>query len=164
MPSQEHIREKLASFLAAAPAGYAIAFDIQYTTPTFLFQSYPKAWLDYYSQNGLLLRDPTVAWGFENLGSTRWSDLAALDIAGVMPLAADHGMRFGATCAIDIDGARTIASFARSDREFSIAEMAQLLTDLEMLHTDLAALNSLSKQTADALRDMAVKVTHPAHS
>ncbi len=51
------------------PSGYAIALHIRYTTPAFLFQTYPKEWMEYYSQNGLVLHDPTVRWGLANTGT-----------------------------------------------------------------------------------------------
>ena len=48
-----------------SPAGFAIALHIRFTTPTYLFQTYPKRWLDHYSSAGLVVHDPVVRWGFQ---------------------------------------------------------------------------------------------------
>lgn len=52
-----------------APMGFAVAHHIRLTTPSFLFQNYSQDWISYYSENGLVMSDPTVLWGFENEGT-----------------------------------------------------------------------------------------------
>lgn len=160
MTPQLEIRHILAEIKKVATGGFAIALHIRYTTPTFLFQTYSKEWLDYYSQNGLVMSDPTVAWGFENTGAVRWSVLSAADTAGVMAKAAEFGLKFGTTCAIEEDADRSIGSFARADRELS-AEETTLLTDrMKSLHMVTANLKTLSPETASELRMMSVQFTH----
>ena len=94
---------------------------ISFTTPTYLFQTYPKRWMDYYSSAGLVLHDPTVHWGLSNLGHIRWVDLEAIDPKGVLERAKDFGIMSGVAIAVLISGSRSIASFARADREYDDA-------------------------------------------
>lgn len=143
----------------AAPAGYALGFHIQYTTPKFMFQTYSKEWLDHYSQNGLIMSDPMVAWGFENNGFCRWSDL--VDPAGIMEKADEYGMKFGVVYSTDAGGSRSIGGFARGDREFTDAEIAALRKDVDALHAATAEKAELSPDTIAQLRNMSIMVTHP---
>lgn len=123
--TQTEIRSVLSDLTHLAPTGYAAALHINFTTPDFLFQTYPADWLAIYSQQGLVMKDPTVLWGFENLGTVRWSDLADIDPAGVMRAATKFGMNYGVTVAVEQGGTRSIASLSRGDREFSGDELAQ---------------------------------------
>ena len=138
-----------------APQGYALAFHIRFTAPTFLLQAYPKAWTTYYSLHALVMADPTVAWGFANEGSCRWSDLTD-DPARVMVRAADHGLKYGIVCAVDTDGSRSFGSFAREDREFTDAEIDSLMGVLTDLHHATRTVESLSPASIDILREMSV--------
>ncbi len=158
MTTTNDIRQTLAALKEAAPAGYALAFHVRFTTPSFLFQTYPKAWADYYSQNGLVMRDPTVAWGFENEGTRRWSDLAKNDPDGVMALAADYGLKHGVTHAMEIDGSRSLASFARADREFTDAEVTDLQAQVSRLHVATAEISALSPELKKELQKLSVNV------
>ena len=150
------ITQTLRDLQADAPKGFALAFHIRFTTPTFLFQTYPRAWADYYSQNGLVMQDPTVAWGFENLGTQRWSDLAPLDTAGVMTKAAEYGLTHGVTIAVEEGDSRSIGSFARDDREFDETEVKMLHDRMAELHRQTAEVQQFSPETAGRLRRMAV--------
>ena len=75
MNKKESIAALLHSLDQRSPSGFAIALHIRFTPPTYLFQSYPKPWLDHYSQAGLVMHDPIVRWGLQNVGRLRWSDL-----------------------------------------------------------------------------------------
>lgn len=154
------VRNTLSDLKETASGGFALAFHVRFTTPSFLFQTYPKDWLDYYSQNSLVLSDPTVAWGFENDGSINWTDLCESDSAGVLNKAAEFGLKFGATCATGANESRSIGSFARADRDFTDAERAMFLEKLEMLHRATTDMKTLSPETAAALRTMSVQFTH----
>lgn len=158
MANQLELRHTLAELKKIATSGFALAFHVRYTTPTFLFQTYAKDWLDYYSQNGLVMSDPTVAWGFENAGAIRWSALT--DTAGMLEKAAEFDLKFGTTCAIEEGANRSIGSFARADREFSDAETAILVDHMDKLHAATANLTTLSPETAAELRMMSVQFTH----
>lgn len=161
MQGEEHIKSALNDLKSAAPAGYAMALHVHYMTPKFLFQSYPGEWTNYYSQNGLVMQDPTVRWGFENTGRIRWSDLAGSDPAGVLLKAAAYGIKYGITIAIDIANDRSFASFARGDREFTDTEAASIEAVMVSILGETSRLQRLAPETCEALRKMSVDVTHP---
>lgn len=160
MTTQAETAHILEAIRTAAPAGFAIALHIQFTAPRYLFQAYPRDWMETYSREGLVLQDPTVRWGFAHTGTVRWSDLAADDPAGVMARAAAHGLAYGFTVAIDSEGSRSVASFARSDREFTDAEIAEVARLLGALHAETLAAETLSPADHEALKRMSVLLTH----
>ncbi|MEL6682148.1 MAG: autoinducer binding domain-containing protein [Pseudomonadota bacterium] len=157
--TQLEISEILGELNERAPAGYALGFHIEYTTPKFMFQTYPKDWLDYYSQNGLVMSDPMVAWGFEHTGHKRWSELD--DPAGVMKQAADYGMKFGVVIAAEAGDHRSICGFANASGEFTDEEIAALETAVLQLHNSTAETAKLSPETVQQLKNMSILVTHP---
>jgi len=61
MANQLEIHRLLEEVQKIATAGFALALHVRFTTPTFLFQTYDKEWLDYYSQNGFVMSDGFVA-------------------------------------------------------------------------------------------------------
>src|SRR6188508_2748431 len=127
-----------------SPAGCAIGLHIRFTTPRYMFQSYPKRWMDEYSGSGLLVQDPTVHWGMSNVGWVRWGDLEAIDSHGVLKRARDYGIMNGVTIALFIDGSPSIASFARSDRDYETLEIANLELVFSGLHRATASLEALT--------------------
>ncbi len=156
MSDIEPILGKLAQVSDLATAGYALAFHIRFTSPTFLLQAYPKAWTTYYSIHALVMADPTVAWGFANDGSCRWSMLTD-DPAGVMQRAADHGLQYGVVCAVDSQDSRSFGSFARSDREFTDQEIDTLHAGLLDVHDATATMDDLPTDYVSHLRDMSIQ-------
>lgn len=161
MDTTAEIRRILTSMQEVAPAGFAIAFHIQFTTPAFLFQTYPKEWINLYNKRGMVMQDPIVGFGFENNGTIRWSELAGNDPAGVLPEANKFGLSYGMACGIEIDGSRSVAGFARSDRELTDAEIDQLYGLVKELHTMTAEAKSVSPEVRDELRRMSISFTHP---
>ena len=160
MPAKQfEISETLGKLNSMSSGGYALGFHIEYTTPKFVFQTYPKAWLDYYSSNGLLMQDPMVAWGFQNTGFLRWSDL--VDPAGIMELAATYGMKYGVVIAAESDGSRSIGGFSNTDRDFTDEEISQMQADVQMIHDNTADTAQLDAQTVEHLKKMSIMVTHP---
>jgi LuxR family transcriptional regulator len=156
---QLQITSILGRFNGLAPDGYAIGLNIAYTTPRFMFQTYPKTWLDYYSGNGLIMSDPIVAWGFENAGTARWSELD--DPAGVMAKAAEFGLAHGAVIVALSNDDRSICGFAKNAAEFTDAEIAELAENVAALHALTADLLQLAPETVAQLRKMSIMVTHP---
>ncbi len=143
------------------PAGFAIALHVRFTTPTYLFQTYPEEWIDHYSAAGLVMQDPTVAWAFGNTGTIRWRDLAAADPAGVLAAAAGHGLKFGFTYSQDRDSSTSLSSFSRTDRDFTDDEISDICALVDELHDLTANGASLGVETRDNLRRMSVRFTHP---
>ena len=156
---QLQITNILGRFNSLVPDGYAIGLNIAYTTPRFMFQTYPKVWLDYYSCNGLLMSDPMVAWGFEHAGTARWSELD--DPAGVMKKAAEFGLTHGAVVVALSDNDRSICGFAKASGEFTDSEIAELAENVTTLHNLTADLLRLEPDTVEQLRKMSIMVTHP---
>lgn len=147
-----HLAALLDGLAARAPAGFALGLHIRFTSPTYLFQTYPLAWQEYYSANGLVMRDPIVAWGMTQEGSTRWSALADEDLSGVLTAAADHGLCYGASVAVVDGGSRSVGGFARADREFTDGEIAALegaVSTLHKLTVDVSALGEEDQKTIE---------------
>lgn len=155
MSDTHAMRERLETAGELAPAGYAVAFHIRYSAPTFLLQTYPKNWIAYYSLHALVMADPTVAWGFANEGTCRWSDLTD-DPSRVMERAAEHGLKYGVVCAIDSEDSRSFGSFARSDREFTDAEIAALADGVAYMHSATRKMDTLPAESLEMLGNMSV--------
>lgn len=159
MGDVQRVESVLEDLKALAPAGFAIALHVQFTTPKYLFQTYPKDWMEEYTRKGLVMHDPTVRWGLENEGEIIWSDLADLDAAGVLTLASEYGLSHGITIARVIDASKSIASFSREDRAFNADETTDILEKFETLHRESAG----GAEAADfdgALKRLSVALTH----
>jgi len=144
-----------------APAGFAIAFHIRLTSSEFQFQTYPKAWMKIYSEQGFVMSDPTVSWGFTNIGAIRWSELADQDTLKIYEQSKAFGLNYGAAIGIEADGTRSLAGFARPDREYSEDELARLLGFVGDLHGLTASKTGMSQELRDELHSLSVKMTHP---
>ena len=160
MKQEAIIGESLSELQALAPSGFALGFHVVFTTPTFMFQTYAPEWLDVYAQNGFLMLDPVVHWGFENTGSIRWSALKHLDTSGVLDKAGEFGINFGVTCAVESLGSRSFGGFSRSDREFTDDECQLLLTKFEEIHSITAKTKALEPSSVAALKKMSVTYTN----
>jgi len=159
MENGDNIIESVRRLDALCTAGYAIALHISFTTPRFLFQTYSREWMEIYSEKGLVLKDPTVLWGFSNSGVARWQDLEDIDDSGILPMAGDHGLKFGFTYAVDRDDSRSISSFARSDRDFINAEIDEISGIIDRLHTQTADIKDFSEKALQELKKLSVIYT-----
>jgi len=159
MKNNTNITDSLTQLDELCSSGYAIALHISFTTPRFLFQSYSKDWMEVYSQEGLVLKDPTVLWGFSNTGFANWSDLKDIDDSGILPMAAKFGLKYGFTYSTDQNSSKTIASFARSDREFSDSEVAEISEISLNLHIHTANIEEFSAAEMGQLKAMSVQFT-----
>ena len=157
--TQFEISKTLSDLGKMAPSGYAVGLHVQYTTTKFLFQTYKKEWLDFYSQNGLVMSDPIVAWCFENTGAMRWSNLN--DPAGVLDQASAHGMRYGVVYATETGGSRSMAGLSRNDREYTDDEITTISEAIERLHVETADHAELAPEAVKQLKKMSIMVTHP---
>lgn len=161
MDTQAEIRSHLAALQLMAPAGFAIACHIRYTTSQYLFQTYAKEWIAHYGQNGLVMKDPIVAWTFANDGAIRWSDLTPLDSADVLKAAKRFGMNYGVAIGVESDDSRSVAGFSREDREFTDDEIGVLTGHVTDLHRQTAQIATLDPATRDALKRLSIAFTHP---
>lgn len=145
-----------------AQAGYYVGLHIRFTSPLMTFQTYDQVWIDHYTENGYVLRDPMTAWGFSKTGKIRWSDEQLLDPFGLFKEAATFNLHFGMTVACGPIKSRTIASFARSDREFRDDEMQRISDIVHRLHDKTEPPEELTKAQIEALRCIAGGDRHAA--
>ena len=116
-------------FAALAPAGHYVALRIGFLFPQLEVNALPSDWVDRYRREGYMPQDPLMRWLHANEGVARWSAIGLDDPRGVLPDAARYGLRFGlvmALCEPGPDPRRSLASFARADREFTCAEIAAI--------------------------------------
>lgn len=145
-----------------APAGYFLGLHIRFTAPLMTFQTYDQAWLDHYTENGFVLRDPMTAWGFSTTGTIRWSDERLLDPFNLFKEAAKFGLNYGATIACGPIKSRTIASFARSDRDYRDDEIETISVIVHRLHDMTEPPDELTQAQVEALRCIAGGDRHAA--
>lgn len=119
---------------AIAPGGYLLALRIRGTAPLQAYKTYPQAWIDEYTQNGYMLRDPLLTWAMTVGGTIRWSSAFLPDPFGIFRKAAKHGLNFGASVACGPLSSLTICSMGRGDREFTDDEIAAAKAVVFALH------------------------------
>lgn len=140
MFEKAHFDRELAKLERHANAGYFVALHIRFTSPLINIQTYDQAWMDHYTNNGYVLRDPMTAWAFSTTGWTRWSDPELHDPYGIFDEARKFGLHYGVTISTGPIGSRTIVSLSRVDREFSDEEIEEIreVGDLVEVEHDLA--------------------------
>lgn len=160
MDNRASIVRLLTSLDTACPGGFAIALHIRSHAPTFLFQTFPVDWVEFYDRNGLVMKDPAMHWAFANAGTIRWRELTDNDPAQVMASARRHGLAYGFTAAIHSPKSRTIAGYARGDRDFLDVEIDEISALLAELHDLTDGVSTLTEQELNALQDISVRLTH----
>lgn len=144
------------------PKGYFVGLHIRFTSALMTFQTYDPAWLDHYTENGYVLRDPMTAWGFCTTGWTRWSNKIIPDPFGIFKEAARYGLTYGATISCGPIRSRTIVSVARADREFEDAEIEEIQAIAIRLHEMTEPPHRLTKAQTEALKHIADGDRHAA--
>lgn len=162
MSQKSSIDLHLHELARVAPNGYYVGLHIRLAAPLMSFMTYPQAWADHYTEQAFALRDPTIAWGFSTTGAVRWSEMTIPDPFGILVQAANHGLRYGVTLSCGPISSRTIASVARGDREFSLAEIAKVQTLVRQLHEMTEPPEFLTKAQIEALRLIAAGDRHAA--
>ncbi|SLN59256.1 autoinducer binding domain-containing protein [Pseudooctadecabacter jejudonensis] len=162
MADLEKITDLIETAEDMAPAGFAIAFHIRMTSSEFQFQTYPKAWMDLYNSKGFIMSDPTVGWAFANTGSIRWSALSDQDALKIYEQSADFGIKYGTAIGVEAGGSRSIAGFARPDREYTDAEMQTLTDHVQDLHSLTASETGMTPEVRAELHKLSVRMTHPS--
>ena len=156
MTTFDFIDDQLGRIDEIATAGYFLALRIRGASPLMSFHSYPQVWVDEYTQNGYMLRDPITTWGMTIGGSIRWSSPLLLDPFRIFRKAAAHGLKYGASVAHGPVGHLTICSFSRSDREMTDAEIARVKELIVELHERTAlptVLTDAQKAVLGAISD-----------
>lgn len=162
MSIKSSIDLKLREMGQYAPKGFFIGLHIRFTAPLMTFQTYDSDWIDYYTDNGFVLRDPMTAWGFSTTGTIRWSDPRLPDPFDLFGEARKFGLKYGVTISHGPIRSRTIASFSRADREFTHPEIVALEVLVKDLHEMTEAPIELSKAQVEALRCVAAGDRHAA--
>lgn len=139
-----------------ATAGYAVALHLDVHAPRYLFQTFPRAWSVAYADEGLILLDPSAAWGMTGTGRVTWAELASRDHAGVYRRAAGHGLRHGLVVAVQRGGSRSLASLARGDRAFTLDEEEAIEAAVTALHDATRADARLDPGQREVLRRLSV--------
>ena len=145
-----------------APSGFVIGFHLRLTSSEFLFQAYPRKWAQLYSERGFILSDPVTAWSFQNVGAIRWSSVKDNDPQDILGQAAEHGMKFGAGISVEAGTTKSIAGFARPDREYTDAELEELIENIRKLHILTTTESGMSEELHAELHRLSVKMTHPS--
>ncbi|MDP1668729.1 helix-turn-helix transcriptional regulator [Phaeovulum sp.] len=145
-----------------APQGFYIGLHIRFTSPLMSFQTYNPTWVNHYTENGYVLRDPMTAWGFSTTGTIRWSDKRLIDPFGLFKEAATYGLKYGVTVACGPIRSRTVCSFARDDREFTDEEIAVISAIVHKLHDMTEPPEKLTSAQVEALKCIAGGDRHAA--
>ena len=152
----QRIGELVERLYRAGTAGFAVGLHLTFTTPRYMFQTYPAAWRDHYAREGLLLIDPTVHWGLANTGWTRWSALPVPPQRDILSEATAHGMPYGITVATLARGSRSIASLSRADREYSDGEADGVRGLMDELHDLTFSIHTLPAPVDSLLRRLSI--------
>ncbi|MCP1170307.1 autoinducer binding domain-containing protein [Limimaricola litoreus] len=124
-----------------------------------MFNCYPTGWVTSYAKQGLLMSDPTVRWAMSNEGALLWGDVdPGDDPRGVMPQAAEYGLRYGVTLSM-VSGARSFGGLAHPDRPFDEAEIGAMRTELARLHALTHDSVELDPATRARLAELSIVVT-----
>ena len=161
MTDSQNIMRIMLKMSEFSPSGFAVALHVRFTAAEYVHQTYSKTWSAIYSQNGYVMHDPTVSFGFQQLGTIRWSALAAQDSMKIYEQARAFGLNFGFACAVETQGGRSFAGFSRPDREYDDAEMTQMLAELDTLHALTGKSGVLTPALREQLRELAVRFTKP---
>ena len=153
--TKSHLDRLLNNLGAIAPAGYSVGLVIRFASPAVFRMTYDPAWTEYYTSNQLGFKDPSIAWGFSNTGSVRWSEIDMPDTAGIFEKARGFGLRYGVTVSVGAIQDRSILGAAHSEREFRDDEIAQISENLAELHELIMHQNNLTKAQTDAISKIA---------
>ena len=142
----------LARLSKLAPLGFALGLHIRFASAHIMIQTYDPAWIEHYTQNGYMLCDPMVSWGFGSVGAIRWSQLGHPDPHDIWGQARGYGLKYGVAVSHGPVSSRTIGGFARGDREFTDQEIEQIHTTVRLLHVESTPPDSLTPAQRHALR------------
>lgn len=158
--SEAEIEAHLEEISRIAPEGYNIGFHVRYSRPALTKLTYDPEWSLFYSAQKFILCDPVVIWALTHSGATRWSDIDLPDTLGVMAAAARYGYRFGVAIGHGDLASKTIGSCGRGDREFTDAEIDDLVRHVGCIHALLEKTSGLKEHHLEALRMLEAGYTY----
>ncbi|MPQ92699.1 hypothetical protein F8R15_02605 [Thioclava sp. JE_KL1] len=134
---------------------FALGLHVRFASPTLSYLTYPKEWVDYYTEKELVFVDPTVRWAISNQGICDWEDLADGDQSDVFGAAARFGLRFGKVIALgELD--RSLGFFAHPSRPITQDEIEQAQTLMQELHDVTRDALDMSEEELEKLRQIIV--------
>ena len=145
-----------------APAGYSAGLHIRFASPLVYVRTYTEEWLKLYDERAYALRDPIVFWGLALTGHARWSAIRLADPFSIFGQAARHGLKYGVVFSTGPLTSRSIVGLARSDREYTDAEIGDIAPIVARLHTAAEPPTGLTKAQIEALRLLANGDRHAA--
>lgn len=149
------IERLVRSICARSPASCTIGMHIRMTAPDFMFRHSPAGWNTVYAERGYVMLDPRVHWGLSNTGCRPYSEFEADDPHGMIELSKSYGLTYGIMISVEGGGTRSLAGYARSDRDYDPAECESLVADTQKLH-DLTQTNeSMSEKLRSQLTELA---------
>ena len=162
MSVRSDIESYLEQLAGLAPNGFFFALHIRFALPLLSHQSFDARWADLYTEQAYALRDPIIAWGFSTTGTSRWSEIEIPDPFDILQQAKEFGMIYGVSVSCGPMKSRTIASAARSDREFEDHEIETFAGIIRTLHDVTEPPTSLTEAQIQALRLIAEGDRHAA--
>ncbi len=147
------VKIELETIKEQATAGFFIGLFLDFSGPSTSIFGYKSDWINHYSENNYVVSDPSFAWAVSNDGTIRWSELyvGETDIRSSM---AEHGLLYGATASVLYNKKRSLATFSRSDREFTDQELVLLYRSVKKIHIandQRTGLTQLEKKTLNLL-------------
>ncbi|OOY06786.1 autoinducer binding domain-containing protein [Thioclava sp. F28-4] len=135
---------------------FALGLHIRLANPTLSYLTYPKEWVDYYTEKQLVFVDPAVRWAISNQGICDWADISDGDASDVFGAASRFGLRFGKVIALgDLD--RSFGFFAHPSRPITQEEIEQAQTLMQELHDLTRDALDMSEEELEALREIPVR-------
>ena len=106
---------------ALAPSGYHIALRVGFAFPEVEHNTFPRAWIETYTQSGFMLHDPVIRWIYDNVGTISWSQVAGADARGVATRLEvgdvdDRALPPGARRMAATDGSKCLGYVQHADR------------------------------------------------
>ncbi len=160
MSDVQGLDQGLAKLADMSPKGYALGLHIRFASAHLMIQTYDPRWTEIYTEKGYMLADPMVFWGFGTEGAIRWSALNLPDPHNILGQAASFGLKYGVAVSFGPTSSRTIGGFARGDREYTDAEIAQIQDVVQDLHVKSTPPEQLTSAQRMALRLIAKGSRH----
>ncbi|WP_182911510.1 autoinducer binding domain-containing protein [Paracoccus sp. JM45] len=145
-----------------SPRGYMVGYHVRFSRPVRRICTYPGDWLAAYTRQNMIVADPSVVWAVLQEGTIRWDDLAEQigDPINVIPTAAEYGLHFGVTLSCGPASSRSMMGAARSDRNFTDAEITKMYDLLVQGHDILARSTAMRPILVEALDAIACGMTY----
>lgn len=132
------LRNMRDQFDQISPAGFYVALRVGFSFPEEELNELPENWVEFYTQNGLVVHDPAMKWVYSNTGATRMADITLPDPQQVLERAAVYGLAHGAVISVmapEDRGRRSYGLFYREDRAFGEQDLRELQGIMSRLHS-----------------------------